>query len=284
MDNISIKEKIPLDIVILAGQSNAAGCGLGNTEDPFTPDPYIMRLYDPQPLPMAEQSNGFEKVAVEYPWKFCLDVADEELCGDVKRANFGDYFAREYKRRGLLGKGRKILVIRAACGSTGFCSGHWGLTDSLFRRMLDMTDIALSLNDKNRLVALLWHQGEDDAVYSVGTDKEKREKIYYRNFRNLVDTFRARYGAFDLPVIAGGFSSEWMKLNAYHKEGAETVIAATKRVLNDVGNGAFADASDLKSNHEETGAIDYIHFSRNSLRILGGRYFGEYLKITEKKQ
>ncbi|MBQ7642365.1 MAG: hypothetical protein IJS67_00535, partial [Clostridia bacterium] len=217
-------EKSPLDIIVVAGQSNAAGCGLGETDDPYFPDKDILGLYDPQTLPMVAGDNGYERVFVKEPWDFTVNVADEELCGDVKRANFGLFFAREYKRRGLLKEGRKILLVFTACGSTGFCSGHWGMGDSLYRRMLDMTDTALGLNKDNRLVAFLWHQGESESVYAVGTDPEKREKIHYKNLRRLLESVRARYALPDLPILAGGFSSEWRRLNPYHDDGAKAVL------------------------------------------------------------
>ena len=68
---------------------------------------------------------------------------------------------------GKLKPGRKLLIIRAAIGGTGFSDERWGMTDDLYLRMIEMIKTALELNSKNKLAAFLWHQGETDAILNV---------------------------------------------------------------------------------------------------------------------
>ena len=91
------------DIIVLAGQSNAEGTGLG--EGPrYEPREDILFLYDPQ-------DNGFEErdgemvLKVKRPFSFCIAPATERSCDGYQRANFALWFAEEYIRLGLLAKG-----------------------------------------------------------------------------------------------------------------------------------------------------------------------------------
>jgi hypothetical protein len=69
--------------------------------------------------------------------------------------------------------------------------------------------------------------------------------------------------------------NEWKMKNL---ENCEPVVAAIRDVCKTV-NGAFVETSDLKSNNQEIGNGDDIHFSRNALDILGRRYFEAFEKI-----
>lgn len=89
--------------------------------------------------------------------------------------------------------------MRAAVGGTGFVKGMWGLKDQLYKKMLEMTDYALSLNHANRVVGFLWHQGECDAF-------EKNEPdVFKQQLASMIQDVRVRYGT-ELPFIAGDFA------------------------------------------------------------------------------
>ena len=130
--------------------------------------------------------------------------------------------------------------------------------------MLEMTDHALHLHPENRIVALLWHQGEHDAVH--GTDPEDFE----RWTAQLVRSVRARYGNDALPYVAGDFVPQWKNQNT---EIVTPIENALRRICHKIGNAAFVESVGLLSNAQVLGNNDIIHFSRQSLQELGHRYF-----------
>ncbi|MBQ7638116.1 MAG: hypothetical protein IJS90_04365 [Clostridia bacterium] len=159
------KEKF--DVIIQAGQSNAEGYGFGSTNSPFENDGRVWALNANDTISLAA-----ETVAVNSP-----------------RTDFSLSFAREYLKSGRLKEGRKLLIIRAAVGGTGFLDGHWGPEDDLRLKMHDMIKTALTLNAENRLVALLWHQGEQDAVQNASFE------THYGHLMTLVNDVRTAFSA-----------------------------------------------------------------------------------------
>jgi len=243
------------DIIVVAGQSNAFGCGLGPAGDPFQPDDRI------QAMPQAANLLGGYGIA----------GAEEPLVDGQPWANFGLPFAREYIRAGLLAPGRKLLILQAAVGGTGFADKRWGLSDDLYRNMLRMIGTALALNPGNELKALLWHQGENEAAFQVS------EAVHTANLQALVRDVRARFGTPELPFIAGNFVEQWRLANA---ELCAPVIAAMRAVCAGEGSAAFVETDGLLSNEQAIQNGDTIHFSREALYTLGTRYFEAYRGIA----
>jgi hypothetical protein len=193
-----------------------------------------------------------------------ISIADERVWEDKKVNDFSLSFAKEYMRKKKLKEGRKILVLRAAVGGTGWADKRWGMTDDLYLNMMEMIKTALGLNPENKLAAFLWHQGETDAGMSASRE------LHYNNLKTLVSSVRTVYNRPDLPFVAGDFVNEWKSANLSI---CEPVIAAIKDVCKNIGRAAFADTSDLESNSQATGSTDTIHFSREALYLLGLRYF-----------
>ena len=241
--------KDEFDIIIQAGQSNSEGCGVGIAEKPFTPNGDVWYLNN----------------------DFTISPARELVVGNEIVSNFSLSFAEEYIGRGRLKNGRKLLIVRAAVGGTGFSDKRWGIDDDLFLRMMEMTKTALSLNPKNRLAALLWHQGETDALNGV------THKGYVANLTTLINRVRETFDCRDLPFIAADFVSEWKNDNL---QVCIPIIQAIKEVCANDGHARFFETSDLQSNNQRTGNGDTIHFCREALNILGVRYFNAYCEIV----
>lgn len=163
-----------------------------------------------------------------------------------------------------------MLIIRGAIGGTGFKKGHWGLKDKVYLKMLEMVDYALALNPKNRVIAFLWHQGEHDAF------ERNNPEQYKQQLSDMVKDVRIRYG--NMPFIAGDFVNEWKSKNLSI---CEPIIACMKLVIEALDNAGFVETSDLLSNNQKTGNGDDIHFCRESLYILGDRYFRVYKTIIK---
>ena len=253
------------DIIIQAGQSNAEGMGLGEVEKEFQPSSQIFSL-------SAERTVEHlpENLIITYADKpFDLKVAEERLSGGKKIADFALPFAQLYAKE-LLQEDRKVLIIRAAVGGSGFYKKHWTRDGVLYTKMLEMLDYALSLNPENRLVAFLWHQGEHDAF-------EKNDPNVFKEQLNfMIESVRNRYSVPNLPFIAGDFVNEWKMKNL---DDCIPIVEKIKETIKDVGCSAFIETSDLLSNDQAVKNGDDIHFCRAAQYELGKRYFKAYKSI-----
>ena len=249
--------KEAFDIIIQAGQSNAEGYGFGPVEEPYLASPDVWYLNQ----------------------DFTISQAAEKVNGNEIQTNFALSFAREYIKSGLLAAGRKILILRCAVGGTGFLDHRWGLTDDLYLRMMEMIRTAVTLNPENRLVALLWHQGETDA------EKRASYEVHYNHLLTLLQSVRREFDVSDLPFVAGDFVQHWKNNNL---EICTPVVSAIRGVCRDCGNGAFVETDGLLSNLQELnrnplGWEDTIHFSRRAVYELGRRYFAAYMGLKKEQ-
>ena len=173
------KEKF--DIIIQAGQSNAEGSGRGPAEQPYERTPDIWQLDVKKTViwenvPLVQVTYADEPIA--------LTEAYERQIGGVTYGDLALPFAKDYVKAGLLEKGRRLLIVRAAVGATGFARddevmGHWGEGEVVREKMYELIDYAMSLSPDNRLVALLWHQGEHQS-------NERGSTRYQRELRQLL--------------------------------------------------------------------------------------------------
>ncbi len=271
------KEK--LDIVILAGQSNAEGTGKGKSSEPWIPSEDILMMKNEFLWGAAVHPDGYDYATVDADKYGHIDMANERYGENCFIGCFALNFAKLYAEK-YLEKDRKVLIINTAVGGTGFFAHHWGEGEILYNRMLDMVKSALSMNEENRVVAFLWHQGEHEVQEQDDTRANFNEKYeYYKNkVRPLINVVRENFGK-NIPFISGEFVNHWAKDFPIQRE---AVYKASIDLGNEMGNCGFVKASDLKSNDEEVGNGDTIHFSKESLRILGQRYFEVFKNIIEK--
>ena len=262
------------DIIVQAGQSNAAGFGQGPVKNEYIPSPDV--LYLNVDVNTSEGiKDGVWSLILEYGDKpFSIEVAREKDLGDnVMNGDFSLTFCEEYKKAGLLKKDRKLLVIRAGIGGTGFMKKHWTKDGIVYLKMLEMIDYALSLNSENRIVGLLWHQGEHDAFEHNDPD------IFESQLTYLFASLKERYSLPDLPIVTADFVNEWKNENI---EDCVPIVDKIKKVTQAFA-GEFVETSDLPSNNQKHGNGDTIHFCRQSLHDLGRRYFQAYKKILNRK-
>lgn len=255
------------DIIIQAGQSNAEGMGLGEIENGYVPNDKVYYL-------TAEKNvvHTPERVIIDFADKpFSITVAEERKVNNVAIADFSLFFARKYIESGLLQAGRKLLIIRAGIGGTGFKKKNWGVGDLLYKKMIEMTDYALSLNAGNRVMGFLWHQGEHDAF------EGNEPNIFENQLFTMVSSVRKRYG--NMPFIAGDFVRDWKQKNI---ESCRPIVEKIQNVVDDLGNSAFVTTDDLLSNKEKVGNNDDIHFCREGLWKLGERYFEKYRELNNE--
>lgn len=237
------------DIVLQAGQSNADHSGYGKTDRPFFPCGDIWYLTkDLTIVPAVEWING-----------------------NQIESNFSLSFAENYLRSGKLSPGRKVLILRAAVGGTGFLDHRWGPEDDLFLQMLRMIETARSLNPENRFVAFIWHQGETDALLNADF------QTHYDHLHTLVTLTRNAMGDPTVPFLAADFVHDWIKDN---RSISEPVRSAIRSVCEALPHAGFVETDGLRSNNQDCGNLDTIHFCRDALYYLGDRYFEQYQRLT----
>jgi len=254
------------DVIVLAGQSNAEGTGRGCVEAEYEPDNDIISLSPVYTISRKIENEVSKRAIIYADEPFCFEIASERIVNESKYGDLSLIFAKNYKQQGYLNEGRKLLIIRAAIGSTGFKHGQWGISGPLYLKMCEMLEYALSLNKSNKLVALLWHQGE----HEVG--KENPPEVYESQLKEMLLDFKERFSSPSLPIISADFSRKWKTAK---REKAAAISSVIKKVITGLG-GVFLDTSDLLSNSEKNGDGDAIHFCRESLYILGERYFNAY--------
>lgn len=252
------------DIFIEAGQSNASGTGKGDVTEEFAPNENILYLT----IDSEEYTDENGKWGIRYPTgDMKIVVGDDHTRCDIPIGDLGLSFAQEYLKAGMLAPDRKLLIVRAGVGGTGFVTHFWDQNGICYRQMLHLTDYAMLLHPENTIKGLLWHQGENEAF------EGNKPLTYYRQLKFLIDSIKERYGIPKLPFVCGGFSKEWADK---YRESCDEIL----RVLQQIGTeyGAYVATEDLKSNNQDHGDGDDIHFCRESLHILGKRYFEAYCK------
>lgn len=268
------------DIILLAGQSNAYGFGRGATDNPWKERDDVLML-----------KNDFE-VCYKHPYENTtyIDIKAKED-GYIEKAKenstddgsdtvgcFVLTFAKMYADK-CLKKGRKVLIVNTPIGGTGFKGEHWGPKDKMFLRMVDMMDSALALNKNNKIVAVLWHQGEHDAYENRDLTFDAIKEYYDEKFTELFNFIRERYGK-DVPFVCAGFTPAFM--NEF-KKGSDAVLEILKTKMQEGHMTKFVDSTDLKCN-ADVGVNDIYHFCKTALEILGARYFDAFEQIINDKK
>ncbi len=265
----------PLDIIILAGQSNAQGFGKGECEAPYAENENILVLHSCNMPTYIKDENG-KDVFTCPDTDHCIEAAREAEDEDGSKIGcIALPFAQKYAEE-FLSKERKLLIVKMGIGGTGFAHNQWGIGECLFERMIEMTDEALEMNKDNRVVGMLWHQGECDAFERPHLTPKERELLHYTNLSSNLRFIRERYG--NIPFTAGGFANEWAE--KFRSE-TDAVMNAIKAVCNDFDRAEFIPADDLESNNQAIGNGDDIHFSRCSLYTLADRYYKAYKRIVK---
>ena len=268
------------DIIVVAGQSNAEGNGIKKDDKEIISDK-VYQIADKNYIGTKVLDDGKVVIDMVYPTEMILEKAHERV--DVNGKKFADYsetFAKRYIDGGFLKEGRKVLIIKTAVGGTGFARKEWGLDNILFERLNLMVDYGLSLNKENRIVALLWHQGEHDSFENADLSAEERYEFYRYNLKKQTLAFRKKYGK-DIPVIAGEMVNSWAEL-AENKVKCDAVEKATKEVCQEIGKASVASSEGLLSNDDAFHNGDNIHFCADSVYEFGRRYYSLFEKITKQ--
>lgn len=262
------------DIIILAGQSNAEGNGRGGKEmqvpnvcyqlvdinEAYTSDDLFMQNYLQVTLPVEVRQEQLK------------ERGQEEHYADLTPA-----FVSRYVSDGFLSEDRKLLVVKTAVGGSGFAKKQWGRGNALSDRLIQMVDKAIDGNGANRVVALLWHQGEHDVFEQPELSAKERSDFYCDKFYEQMQLFRSKYGEF--PIITGGFVDQWADTC---REKCDAIEKALQDSCKKLGKATFVSSKGLLSNDQATSNGDDIHFCRQSIYELGDKYYDAYKQLISK--
>ena len=267
------------DIVVVAGQSNAEGYGVSHESEPLVIS-NAYEIIDKNKYGMKLKEDGsYDSLDFVYPVEVVIRELQERSVDGIYNSDLSLSFVEEYKKSKFYSPERKILVIKTGYGGSGFAFDQHGVGNPLYIRMIDMINIGLSLNNNNRIVAFLWHQGEHDAFENAWFSYEERYEYYYSNLLNEFLGVREEYKQFDFPIITGGLCRDWKKRYMIESEAIEK---ATIDVCEKIGNAKFVQTSDLPSNEEIIHNGDLDHFCKESILSLGKRYFEAFASLKNK--
>ena len=143
----------------------------------------------------------------------------------------------------------------------------------MFDNAVNCAKLAMRTSD---LKGILWHQGENDCF-------GEKYAVYEEKFRCVMNGIREALGCPDLPIIIGGLGDFLAKVEKY-PEFAQNYLKINQ-ILRKMGEEyphcAFVGVEGLGSNP------DHLHFSAESLKELGIRYYRAYEPLavkTEKSQ
>ena len=279
-DNLNQYKDKNFDIIVLAGQSNAEGLGIGEVSTEYEKNEKILWLNDNSNPYYYKDELGRDVLSIDTETDMYVEVAEEKMKDGNICGNFALTFAKNYFEKFLTRSDRELLIIHTAVGGTGFSRSEWGLNNVLYNRLNKMLSTALSLNDENKVVAFLWHQGEHDAFENASWDNQKRYTTHLKNLTEMFSDFKSKYNLYDIPFIAGTFCNEWY---VEYKEKCDAIIKAVNEVFSSP-NERVVETKELLSNNQKTGNGDKIHFCRESLHLLGEKYFKAYLDIKSTKE
>lgn len=254
-------EDVGYDIVIVAGQSNASGRGLGFDTTRF-------EAQHPRIFQFATSGTYAGQISVAVP---VLGQHDTPT-GIGPAMHFGLQHIR------TLPENRSILFVPVAHGGTGFHQNPDDLLTwdhalgvaadkDLALNAVVQTQAALAAAGPNsRIVAMLWHQGENDGGYSMPTSEYAGHFDYFANY------VRTSLGLPDLPIILGQIAPENIASGASKAAINAAHVDTPRRLLNTAF--VYAPAGALNAGDPTT------HFSAVGQRILGARYATDGIRLA----
>lgn len=241
------------DLVIIAGQSNAAGQATGF-------DVARIDVTDPRIF------------AYDYTGTYANQIA---LAQDpLKHQSSGNYagpgmtFARWYVN--AIPANRKVLLVPVAFPGTGFSAdadGTWKVADGvLYANAIAQSQAALTAAGRNaRITAILWVQGEHDA-------DSHTQAQYAADLDQLIDGFRALPTASEAAFVIGQMVPEFIaglggksaanagRINAAH------IDTPRRKIRSGFGYGISGAAN-----------ADNLHYNITGQRYLGRSMYDAYL-------
>lgn len=256
--------KPPLNVFLLAGQSNMAGADSEVAVPPGFEQTDADRgtLFTTAPLPEGEQSKQY------VPWG---EVRGHESKGKlVHGPEVG--FARTLHAAGW--RNLAIIKVHANFGRD-VQDWPWSEGAALFNDWTTFADARIAelvaRGHTIRVRGFLWHQGIDDAIHG------RLAGHYERNLSDLISVLRNRYADKHAPfILARSVNSRIAQPNP--NAGDDSPMAVVRRSQVKVGKSvlfaAWIDVDDLPN-------VNTHHFSADSQLVIGKRFGEAFLKFQK---
>lgn len=236
---MSAAEPVPMDLYLLAGQSNMAGRG-HVTEADRQPDPRVLVLNKDNIWVSQGEPIHFDKpemVGVGPGFTFAKLAADQS-------------------------PGKTIGLIPCAVGGTPI--SRWQPGADLYEQALARAKIALK---DGRLKGILWHQGEAES------DDETKAHAYAKDLAAVARGFRRELNAPDAPFIAGELGEFLYTRTGKTSPYARVVNEQINSLPSLIPNAAIVSSAGLGHKGDE------LHFSAEAQKELGRRYFAAWQSL-----
>lgn len=178
------------DVVAIIGQSNARGDGEGA-------DLTYLDFANPRVLQfVGDATSPMYRTAV-----LAVDPLFHHTPAPLSHGvGAGVVFGREYVK--TIPANRNLLLVPSARGATGFTTTDYSwdpaatpTMENLYVKALAQIHAALNLNPKNRLVAVIWCQGE--------ADNSLTQAQYATLLDSVISGIRTEFSNADLPFLIG---------------------------------------------------------------------------------
>lgn len=222
--------------VLLIGQSNMAGRGFLHEVTPI----YNENIHT--------LKNGRWQMMTE-PIHY-----DRSVAGVGPAASFAQAWCKANKNE-------QIGLI--PCAEGGSSIDDWCISGSLFRHAISEAKFAM---ENSELIAILWHQGENDS-------RSERYKEYHQKLNVIVNAFRKELGVSEIPFIVGGLG-DYLGKSGFGRSCTEYKLINDELLsyAENNKNCYFVTGENLYANP------DGIHINAESQRRFGLRYFEAYQK------
>lgn len=246
------------DVILVVGQSNAAGNG-----HPVTP-----RTAPQHPLlgwwhTGADGDKGSVTAAQE-PLARAYTGGDP---GTSPGTQFGRRWAEWYRRR--------TIIVPAAWGGTGLISGggRWQETGDLYQAAVrEARDCIASTG--GRLVAIIWCQGEQDSVASVSNSPTDGYGVVAARVLNRM---RTDLGASDAVIAVGSMAPDWVGLGQGTAQDIQGALANLPTKLSRCVFAYGGAGTGSEGGNDNPG----IHYDARGTRQLGNGLWDAYQRLVD---
>ena len=187
------------------------------------------------------------------------------------RIGFAMTFVKLYKEN-YLGEGKKILIIPAGHGGTGFIDNHWNPGDDLYEDAMMRVNYVFEKFPKSKLKAILWQQGEKDV--------NQKSDHYRADLDTMIVQIRKDIKVADVsvPFFMGGMVPYWVEQKKRREVQQRYIRKTSERHRNVWYVSPYDPFTIRKKNNKE----DDIHYDAKGQVELGKRYFTNYKTYIEK--
>ncbi len=251
------QEIVGYDVFLIAGQSNTlAGCCVEAGEVIVHEDVLQLGRYGENNLQIIPAVDPLEHHSLM-----------ENKIGFA--TTFASLYANAY-----LASDRKVLLIPAGKGGTGFADDNWNPGDTLYNDAVMRTNHVLNKIPHTKLKGILWHQGERDIL--------KHNRGYEESLDNMLNTLRKDITHADenTPIILGGMVPYWVDQKKRRREEQKIIMDTPNRI----SNVWFANPYKPFVIEKPDNTVDDIHYDAAGQKELGVRYFNAWQQVLAKEK